>query len=273
MTEHEVWSAAFGRHMDRGDHAAAAAGAANAAVDEYRAGPLGSAGRCENELCPGHVGRAAQQWREANPAIAGFWGEQPINGATAKQRDNKLCEDEGCPQHGTPHLCVDLEALKRSTVLHDEDPPVPGVYMTCWNGGHDLKRHWDGRLWSLGGCATPGGKRQEPRHVAYSRTQWRCLILADSEVAKPQPTDVLPQVAAAAKQVAEFHEQAAAAKQPRFKFGDRVLVSPVNGPPFYATAGGCDENWVHCHISFAGRCEKFPVGWVKHAPEVSHDQC
>lgn len=262
MTEHDVWKAAFGRHLDRGDDAEKAVHWANAAVRAYRGGPLGSAGRCENELC------TVQDVLAARRPVPGALQGAAI-GAAAKQGAGRLCGDEGCPHHGTPHLCVDLEALKRSTVLHDEDPPVPGVYMTVWGGGLDTRRHWDGKLWSQSPPFDfPKGGRQTPEHIAMSHTKWRCLVVADSEVTKPQPADA-PQVATVAKQVAEFHEQAAAAKQPRFKFGDRVLVTVPGEEPFYDTVRNVDK-----HVTLMSRVGlRFSLAWLQHAPEVSHDQC
>lgn len=154
MTEHDVWKAAFGRHMDRGNHAADAAEAANAAVQAYRGGPLGTAKQCENELCPSYSGGQAEQ---------------------------AVCR------------------------------PVPGA---------------------LQGAA----------------------------------------IGTVAKQVAEFHEQAAAAKQPRFKFGDRVLVTLSAGTvPFYDTVARVDP---HDHMVFLiGSRRWFASEIVQHASEVSHGQC
>lgn len=264
MTEHDVWKAAFGRHLDRGNHAADAAEAANAAVRAYRGGPLGSAGRCENELCPSYSGGQAEQ-AVCRPVPGALQGA--AIGTAAKQGTGRLCEGEGRPHHGTPHLCVDLEALKRSTVLHDEDPPVPGVYMTVWDGGLDTRRHWDGKLWSQSPPFDfPKGGRQAPEHIAMSRTKWRCLVVADSEVANPAPGTAIDAVA---KQVAEFHEQAAAAKQPRFKFGDRVLVTVPGEEPFYYTVRNVDK-----HVTLMSRVGlRFPLTCLQHASEVSHDQC
>lgn len=66
-------------------------------------------------------------------------------------------------------------------------------------------------------------------------------------------------------------ETPAKACEPLFKVGDRVLVSTPGWTPFYDTVAGMKGT---DYVRLLGRPGyRVPVEHVKHAPEVSHDQC
>lgn len=66
-------------------------------------------------------------------------------------------------------------------------------------------------------------------------------------------------------------ETPAKAREPLFKVGDRVLVSTPDWAPFYDTVAGMQGTGYVRLLGRPGYC--VPVEHVKHAPEVSHDQC
>lgn len=95
----------------------------NTYEDGFNAG-LAAAAKVADYWAEGH-------WRVTHDSRSRFsiYDMQRVNVTTAQEiakdiRELKLCEDEGCPQHGTPHVCVEQkpaqQALANDVMLKHE---------------------------------------------------------------------------------------------------------------------------------------------------------